>query len=331
MEIYHPSIILLLGFIADLVIGDPGYRYHPVRIIGNCINMLMRRLKTGHKNRQLAGVFLAAITLLFSGIIYSFLYLIFNRIHPFAGFLLNVYFVYSLIALKDLFKHCAPVIDGLKNKDLENARKSIGMIVGRDVNYLDEAGIIRAAIETLAENFVDGFLAPVFWYAAGCLIGKIFNINPAYSGVVLLILFKVASTLDSMVGYKTEEFREIGWAGARLDDLMNFIPARISLITLFFGATLSGLDPLRGLRISLRDRLRHESPNSAHSESFTAGAIRARLGGPTRYRDGLKEKPWLGAEFADPALRDIGRTIRLLLYSSWFTISIFASILYLIL
>ena len=201
------------------------------------------------------------------------------------------------------------------------------MIVGRDVNFLDESGIIRAAIETLAENFVDGFLSPVFWYSAGCLLGVAVNSNPVYSGIVFLIIFKVVSTLDSMVGYKTEEFKEIGWLGARLDDLMNFIPARLSIIVLFLGATLSGLNPFAGLRTSMRDRLKHESPNSAHSESFAAGSIKARLGGPTRYLDGVKEKPWLGEEFPDPVVADIKCVIKLLLVSSFITILIFSLIL----
>ena len=201
------------------------------------------------------------------------------------------------------------------------------MIVGRDVNYLDEKGIIRAAIETLAENFVDGFISPVFWYCAGSIIGASIDIDPVFLGIVFLIIFKVASTLDSMVGHKTEELIEIGWAGARLDDLMNFIPARLSLIMLFFGRLFSGLNPLSGLRTSLADRLKHDSPNSAHSESFVAGAIRARLGGPLKYPEGLKEKPWLGAEFPDPELADIRGVIRLLLISALLIVALFSSIL----
>jgi adenosylcobinamide-phosphate synthase len=198
------------------------------------------------------------------------------------------------------------------------------MIVGRDVNSLDEKGVIRAAIETLAENFVDGFLSPVFWFCAGCMIGIYVDIDPAFSGILFLIIFKVASTLDSMVGHKTEELIEIGWAGARLDDVMNYIPARISLILLFLGAIFSGLHPLCGLKTSLRDRLKHDSPNSGHSESFVAGAIMARLGGPLKYPEGLKEKPWLGAEFPDPGLGDINRVIRLLMITALLIIVLFS-------
>ena len=326
MEFLHPSLILISAFILDLIIGDPNYRYHPVRIMGNFIFIVLKILRDHFPNKKIAGVSLTILTIIFSVSIYSAFGLLFNRIHYIAGFIFNVYFVYSLIALKDLFNHCRPVIDALENDDIENARKSVGMIVGRDVNYLDKNGIIRAAIETLAENFVDGFISPVFWYGAGCLVGMILHANPVYSGIVFLIIFKVASTLDSMVGYKTEEFKEIGWAGARLDDLMNFIPARLSLLILYLGAALTGLDKTSGLKTSLRDRLKHDSPNSAHSESFVAGAIRARLGGPTRYSEGLKEKPWLGEEFPDPHLADIRRVIKLLLFSSCITVAIFSLI-----
>ncbi len=327
MEIYHPSIMLISGFILDLIIGDPIYRYHPVRIIGNFIGVMQKILKGVCPDNKASGVCLAMLTVLFSLSIYLLLFVLFNKIHPAAVFLLNVYLIYSLIALKDLVKHCRPVIDALNDKDLIKARKSIGTIVGRDINYLDESGIIRAAVETLAENFVDGFLSPVFWYAAGCMIGTFVHINAVNSGVVFLILFKVVSTLDSMVGYKTEKYREIGWAGARLDDLMNFVPARLSLIILFLGSIFSGLNPLSGFRTYLRDRLKHESPNSAHSESFVAGTIRARLGGPTRYSDGIKDKPWLGEEFPDPDLDNIMRVIRLLLFSSFITVSMFSLII----
>lgn len=155
---------------------------------------------------------------------------IFYLVNPVLAIILNIHFIYSLIALKDLFNHCRPVTDALMKNNIIKARESVSMIVGRDVHYLDEKGIIRAAIETLAENFVDGFLSPVFWYCAGCLIGIPIDINPVYSGVIFLIIFKTSSTLDSMVGHKTEELIEIGLAGARLEDILNFIPERLSLI-----------------------------------------------------------------------------------------------------
>jgi adenosylcobinamide-phosphate synthase len=141
-----------------------------------------------------------------------------------------------------------------------------------------------------------------------------------------MITFKVASTLDSMVGYKNEAFIDLGWAGARLDDIMNFIPARLSLIVLFLGAVFARwpvrpprIAPLRGMRIALRDRLKHESPNSAHAESFVAGALGVRLGGPTQYSSGLKQKPWLNEKGVETGPEHIRSAIRLIHYTVWIT------------
>jgi adenosylcobinamide-phosphate synthase len=238
-----------------------------------------------------------------------------------------LYVFYSIIAVKDLIKHCRPVYNALSDGNLESARIAVGMIVGRDTNNLDEKGVARATIETLAENFVDGFLSPVFWYGAGCLIGRYINIDPGYTGILFMLFFKVVSTLDSMVGYKTTELKEIGWSGARLDDLMNFIPARLSLLFLAGGAVLSGLNPIGGIKTSIRDRLKHESPNSAHPESFVAGAIKARLGGPAIYSEGIRDKPWLGEEYPDPSFKNIKHVIRLVSRSSCLTILAFLLIL----
>ncbi|NLA74038.1 MAG: cobalamin biosynthesis protein CobD [Deltaproteobacteria bacterium] len=316
MQGYTPAIILISGFLFDLILGDPNYRYHPVRVIGRLTDLLHNWFKGRPMNMRFSGVLLALLTILISVSAYFIIIILLNLAHPILAMLMNIYFVYSLIALKDLFNHCGPVIEALRSNGLIKARESVSMIVGRDVNSLDENGVIRSAIETLAENFVDGFLSPVFWFCIGSIIGPMIDVEPVLSGVVFLIIFKVASTLDSMVGHKTEELIEIGWAGARLDDLLNFIPARLSLILLFFGAMLSGLRPLSGLTTAMRDRLKHDSPNSAHPESFVAGAIRRRLGGPVRYPEGLKEKPWLGAEFPDPELKDIRGVIRLLMITA---------------
>ena len=145
-----------------------------------------------------------------------------------------------------------------------------------------------------------------------------------------MIASKVGSTLDSMVGYKSPEYAEFGKAGARLDDFINFLPARLSLIILFFGAWLSGLHPVNGLRGALKDRLKHDSPNAAHAESFLAGALNIRLGGPTVYEGKLKEKPWLGEEYADPTIRQIYKTMAFIKVSSWVSIVVTSAILLLV-
>jgi adenosylcobinamide-phosphate synthase len=137
------------------------------------------------------------------------------------------------------------------------------------------------------------------------------------TAISFMLAFKVASTLDSMVGYKDSEFLELGWAGAKLDDIMNFVPARLSLVILFVGAWISRLNPVEGIKTALRDRLKHESPNSAHAESFVAGALHVHLGGPTVYPGGKKEKPWLGEGNPDPLPIHIQKTSLLLKCSAW--------------
>jgi adenosylcobinamide-phosphate synthase len=319
--------IILLAFLSDILIGDPEYRWHPVRIIGRGIGFCLRLLKRmGLKGRG-AGVILTLSMVFISIAVYALIHFTLLMAHPFASFFFDLFICYSCLALKDLFNHITPVIEALKSDDLKRARMAVRMVVGRDVASLDRSGVTRAAIETLSENFVDGFLSPVFWYVAGCIAGTLGGIEPVFAGVSFMIIFKTASTLDSMTGYKNEEFINIGWAGARLDDVMNFIPARLSLIILFFGAWISGLNPVDGLRAAFRDRLKHDSPNSAHAESFVAGALNIRLGGPAKYSEGIKDKPWLAGEYSDPDIRQIMMNMKLLKDSSWIVIMIACVIL----
>lgn len=175
----------------------------------------------------------------------------------------------------------------------------------------------RAVVETLAENFVDGFLSPLFWYVCGGVMAHIAGLPQVTTAVGCMLVFKATSTLDSMVGYRNMEFIEFGWAGAKLDDVMNFLPARLSLLILLVGAWICRLNPLEGIRTARRDRLNHDSPNSAHAESFVAGALHVQLGGPTVYPEGKKEKPWLGEGNPDPLPIHIRKTKRLLRCSAW--------------
>ena len=195
------------------------------------------------------------------------------------------------------------------------------MIVGRDVRSLDKQGVSRAGVETLAENFVDGFLSPLFWFLSGGFLGGLFALPQVITAVGFMLGFKVVNTLDSMVGYRDERFFNMGWAGAKLDDLMNFLPARISLFILFLGASVSGLHPVDGLRVAVRDRLKHDSPNAAHPESFAAGALRVRLGGPATYGKGMRNKPWLGEEYPDPSPGHVRKAGLLIQCSAWISMA----------
>jgi adenosylcobinamide-phosphate synthase len=326
---FELAIIILLAFLLDLIFGDPRYRLHPIRLVGNCIGLLTRILKGVGLGGEKGGMLLAALTECIFIAAFLSLHLLFHELHFLLAFAFDLFVCYSCLALKDLITHTELVTRALEQGNLPDARASVAMIVGRDVQFLDENGISRAAIETLAENFVDGFLSPLFWYLTGGILGHLLGFPTVTTALVFIIAFKVASTLDSMVGYKDAEFLEFGWAGAKLDDIMNFFPARFSLPILFVGAWITNLEAMKGIKTALRDRLKHASPNSAHAESFVAGALNIRLGGPTIYPTGKKDKPWLGEGNPDPSLLQIRETASMLIRTAWLAIS--GSVVFLIL
>ena len=317
---FELGTIIFFAFLLDLFLGDPRYRLHPIRLVGKSISFFEKVLRRLGWDGKGGGILLVVMAKGAALIGYLTLRCLLSRVHVYLGLAFDVFICYSCLALKDLIQHIKPVIHALEKNDLLQAKKEIAQVVGRDVRCLDKEGVSRAGVETLAENFVDGFLSPLFWFVGGALLGVLFGLPPVIAGVGFMLVFKVGSTLDSMVGYKDERFVDMGWAGARLDDLMNFMPARLSLLILFFGACVAGRHPLDGLRAAIRDRLKHDSPNAAHSESFVAGALRVRLGGPTMYAEGMKDKPWLGEEHPDPGPIDLQRAVLLIKYSAWISI-----------
>ena len=316
------SSILVVGFLLDLLVGDPRYACHPIRLMGRCISLTERLLVRLKWNKRAGGIFLAII--IEAAFLAAYLQVshLLHSLHPLLGLCFDFYIFYSCLALGDLVQHVNPVIPELKHDRLERARKILAMVVGRDVRFLDKKGMCRAAVETLAENFVDGFLSPLFWYVTGGVLAYFAGLCPVRAGLACMVAFKVASTLDSMVGYKDPQYALFGWAGARLDDIANFLPARISLFILFMGAWITGQRPVNGFRVALRDRLRHDSPNAGHAESFVAGALLIRLGGPTRYTEGLKQKAWLNKGNPDPEPVQIQETIRLIRCSAWIAVGL---------
>ncbi|HIJ41596.1 MAG TPA: cobalamin biosynthesis protein CobD [Deltaproteobacteria bacterium] len=315
------AIIILLAFLLDLILGDPRYRLHPIRLMGRCIGLLTRILKRVGLGGKKGGILLTAMMEFLFFAAFLTVHLLFHEIYLFLGLAFDLFVCYSCLALKDLVTHTELVTRALERGNLPDARAGVAMVVGRDVQFLDEKGISRAAIETLAENFVDGFLSPLFWYLTGGILGYLLGFTTVTAAMVFMIAFKVASTLDSMVGYKDSEFLEFGWASAKLDDIMNFFPARLSLPVLFAGAWISNLKAIKGIKTALRDRLKHASPNSAHAESFVAGALNIRLGGPTVYPTGEKDKPWLGEGNPDPSSSQIRQTASMLIRTAWLAVS----------
>jgi adenosylcobinamide-phosphate synthase len=229
----------------------------------------------------------------------------------------DVFVVYSCIALGDLLKHAKPIVGALDRNNLAEARQAVQGIVGRDSSVLDSHGVARAAVESVSEGFLDGVFSPMIWYALGAGCALLVHLSPVPWAVMAVLVYRTANTLDSMVGYQNERYLYFGQVSAKFDDLLNFIPARLSLPVFFVASTLCGLNSRAGWRIALRDRLKHQSPNSAHTESFAAGALGVQLGGPLQYPDGWVEKPWLGDGSPDVIAKDIVSVCRLVRCAGW--------------
>jgi len=304
---YH-MIAFLSGFLLDLLIGDPEGMFHPIRLIGGLIAALEKRLlkkdpETGARNprKELwAGAALVVIVLAVTGACaYALLYFAY-RIHPYAGVALEAVMTGQILATKSLRKESTRVYDKLASGDLAGARKAVSMIVGRDTGGLDATGVAKAAVETVAENTADGVVAPMLYLALG--------------GPVLGFLYKAVNTMDSMVGYKNDRYLYFGRAAARLDDVLNFIPSRVSAALMILTSFLAGKDfsGRRAWRIFCRDRYQHASPNSAQTEAVCAGALGTRLAGDAYYFGKLVRKPTLGDDIRPVEYKDIARANRLL-------------------
>lgn len=294
---------LLLGFFIDLLLGDPRWLYHPVRIIGNGISFFEKHLRNlfpkTEKGERKAGLALVILICLLSGLIPFVILYIGYQIHTILGIVIESFFCYQMLAVKSLKQESMKVYKELKKGDLEGARHAVSMIVGRDTKALDEKGITKAAVETVAENTSDGIIAPLFYMAIG--------------GPVLMFVYKGINTMDSMVGYKNEKYINFGRYAAKLDDIINYIPARISAWLMIAAAYLEGLDGKNAKKVFLRDRYNHASPNSAQTEAVMAGALNVQLAGNAYYFGKLYEKPTIGDPIRPVEVQDISRANRLML------------------
>ncbi|MFP3869426.1 MAG: adenosylcobinamide-phosphate synthase CbiB [Syntrophobacteria bacterium] len=312
------SAILLLAFILDLLLGDPPYRFHPIRLMGMWARGSETLLLGLGLSGRTGGTMLVVGTIVAAVAGYLGLRSVLAGIHGWFAIIVDLYITYSCLALTDLLRHAMPVADALARDDLIEARSDLQRIVGRNTAWLDSAGVARAAVESLAENFVDGVLSPLLWYGAGAVLARLLQFPGATAaGVSMVICFKATSTLDSMVGYRHGHYLLFGRPAARLDDLANLIPARLSLAFLWGGALLSGENARAGLHTAKRDRLKHPSPNAGHPESFAAGVLGIKLGGPSPYPGGWVEKPWLGGGDAEPTADHIRRCARMISRSAW--------------
>jgi len=312
---------LIVGFLLDLCFGDPYWLPHPIRWIGSLISFLEKRLRKIFKNTQkaelTAGIFLVIIVILVSVILPFIILYTLKKINVYLAFAAESIMCYQLLATKQLKIESMKVYSALKEKTLEAARKAVSMIVGRDTENLDEAGVIKAAVETVAENTSDGIIAPMLYMAVG--------------GAVLGFFYKAVNTMDSMVGYKNEKYLYFGRAAAYLDDIVNYIPARISAYLLILSAFILKLDVKNAYKIFKRDRYNHASPNSAQTESVCAGALDVQLAGDAYYFGKLYKKKTIGDNIRDIEAEDIKRVNKMLYTSAFLGIIIFSAVRFLVL
>ena len=304
----------LCGFFLDLLLGDPDWMPHPVVWMGRGISaveaFLRPRLPKTPRGELWGGVILAMLLPLATVLITGAVCALAAAIHPAAGFAVQTVWCWQALAIRGLAAESRRVFRELEREDLPAARAAVGRIVGRDTDVLDTQGVTRAAVETVAENFSDGVVAPMVYMFLG--------------GAPLALTYKAVNTMDSMVGYRNERYLYFGWAAAKLDDAVNYIPSRLAALFWIAGAAVMGYDAKEALRIWRRDRRNHASPNSAQTESACAGALGIQLAGPAQYFGELHEKPTIGDARRPVEPADILRANRMLYGSAEIALAVCA-------
>ncbi len=298
---YSFSLLFLAAIALDLLIGDPRWYPHPVRLIGWQCSFFEKYFRKIFAERlHVAGVFTAFFVLLFTeGSVYAIL-LVAHHCSRIAELITAVFLLYTSVAIRDLLAHSRRVYRQLYRDNLLKARQAVAMIVGRDTAALDKAGVIRAAVETVAENMADGIVAPLFWAMAAVVVDGIVprfatgGLEPVSCAVLGAFFYKACNTMDSMFGYKNERYINFGWFAARLDDCVGYLPARIAGGCLVVAAPFIGLRGRGALRIMMRDKSCHASPNAGYPEAAVAGALGVQLGGAASYFGTINEKPTIG-------------------------------------
>ena len=321
--LHYTGIALAAGFLLDLAIGDPRWLYHPVRLIGKLIDRLEKNIRKVFPKTPggelVGGIFLViGVVLVTVGVTAGILHMAYG-LHAAAGFALESFMCYQMLAVRSLKDESMLVYDALtsgKESSLADGRDAVSRIVGRDTQNLDETGVTKAAVETVAENFGDGVFAPMFYMALG--------------GPVCMYLYKAINTMDSMLGYKNERFLYFGRAAAKLDDVVNFIPARMAGIMLVISAWIGPFDGKNAGRIFARDRRKHASPNSAHTEAAAAGALDIQLAGDAYYFGKLYEKPLIGDPLQEVVPDDIRRMNRLMYGAAFLSVAVLSAISFLL-
>lgn len=298
---YH-IIALFGGFLLDLLVGDPHWLPHPIRLIGSliakCSKWNRAELKKGEQFWR--GVAMTILVVCLTAVVAAAILVVGYWLHPFAGCIIESIMTYQILATKCLKVESMKVYEALKKNNLEGARYAVSMIVGRDTQVLDDTGVAKAAVETVAENTSDGVIAPLIYLAIG--------------GPILGFMYKAINTMDSMVGYKNDKYMYFGRCAAKLDDVVNYIPARISALLMIAVSFLPGkaYDGKGAWRIWRRDRRKHASPNSAQTEAVCAGSLGVQLAGDASYFGEIVKKPTIGDALRPVEYEDIKRANGLL-------------------
>ncbi len=309
-----PWYILPAALVLDMILGDPRCFPHPVRWMGRAIEIFEPFFRKTLRHPIMAGGFFAVFLIIGTWLLTFWVVRVAGNFAPWAGLLIQVVLIYYCLSARSLEKAAMEVALLLRRKNLTKARHQVAMIVGRDVERLDDDGVARATFETVAENLVDGVISPFFFAALG--------------GAPLAMAYKMINTLDSMVGYKNETYMAFGKVAARIDDVANFIPARLSVFVIGFAAQLLGAKGALVVKTAWQDGARHSSPNAGYSEAAFAGALRVRLGGPNYYHGHLVEKPYIGQGFGAVGTDHIKKGCELMLISSMLWVCILCVVMF---
>jgi adenosylcobinamide-phosphate synthase len=303
MEWIASWYILPTAFALDIMLGDPRCLPHPVRWLGKAIEILEPPLRRIHPNLTFCGGVYAIVLILGTWLLTFLVLTAAHRIHPFCKILIDIILIYYTISIRSLDDAAMDVKQCLQKKQVEAAKKKVAMIVGRDIDNYNEEGLARATVETVAENLVDGVTAPLFFAAIG--------------GAPLALAYKMINTLDSMVGYKNDTYLKFGKTSAKIDDVFNYVPARLTVPVVALAAQILAGCGERSLMTAVCEGTNHASPNAGYPEAAFAGALAVKLNGPNYYQGKLVEKPYIGIRFGQSSPGHIKKACDIMVLSSF--------------
>ncbi len=313
-------LFLIIPIALDLVLGDPHNFPHPIIYIGKTISKYEKWIRKSKINLKVGGFFLTILTTLTVISVISVIFLLVEKLNSIIAVILAIYLLYTSLASRCLDVEAKKVYCSLLEQSIETSRVKLSYLVGRDTSSLTREEVIKGTVETVAENTIDGILAPLIFIAIGIYFGY---------PVQFVFFYKTVNTLDSMVGYQNEKYGDIGYASAKLDDIVNYIPARIGGLCMLFGGLLLNMDSKNGWKILKRDKRNHKSPNCAYPESAVAGLLNIRLGGTHTYFGEEVYKPTIGDDSREVNPQDIVDTIKIMYASEFILVILIAIILFL--